>query len=404
MDAITRKLVPSSSSVQGSETTVDHFGPLHRPTPRWADTPPQARVHLRFSRQRTIILDAISANTDTDMDRRRRRLEACCVCPMFCLNSQGGVSVAPGMCRDRLCPLCADSRGRVVQARVEAAISEMDQTRFLTLTVRSTGEPLAQLLDHVYASFRRMRQHRAWKAHVRGGIAVLEVTRNPKTGHWHPHLHVLIDGTYFDQRAIKAAWLEATGDSDIVDIRAVISRRAAARYVSAYVAKPADVEEWPQCGIVEYARALHGRRLVIAFGSMHGKLGEPDDTGDRPQLVGLLCSALRLHAARNRRCPYASIACELLGRCGGMCERATGNNVRSALSPRDPLSVADVAVLVTCLKRVAGDESAWLPEVEPNRKFNGGGCGGQRPRDATLRIWEDDPHSGCLKLSRSVAG
>jgi hypothetical protein len=31
------------------------------------------------------------------------------------------------------------------------------------------------------------------EAHVAGGIAVEEVTRNARTGEWHPHLHLISD-------------------------------------------------------------------------------------------------------------------------------------------------------------------------------------------------------------------
>lgn len=413
MDATAARKGLGITSVQGSETTVDSLRKsgsvctaaelLARTTPaRYADTRPQRHMHARFERPRGTILDAFAASDDPAIHKRQRRLEGCCVCPMFCLDSRGTVAVAPGFCRDRLCPTCAACRGRVLQTRIAGAIKDMDQTRFCTLTVKCNGEPLAERIDHLYASFRRMRQTKIWAAHVRGGMAVLEVTHDPKTGNWHPHLHVLMDGVFFLHRDLKSAWEEATGDSSIVDIRVVISREAAARYVAAYIAKPADVGSWTQAAICEYALALHGRRLVVAFGSMHGKLGDPDEDGTKAKLVGVLCSSLRLHAARNRRCPYADVAASMLARCGGMCERAARDNVHPALPAGERLSASELAVLVTALKRVGGDESAWLPEIEPNRKFAGQTCGGRRPRDCTLRMWEDDPYTGCWKPSHSA--
>lgn len=405
MDAITRTRRVLPTSVQGSETTVDALRKSgvvctaaelaeRKRRPLWATTPPQARMHSRNRPQRETILVALNESDDPALRRRTRRIEACCVCPLFCLDSKGGVAVAPGFCRDRMCPTCAAIRGRQVQQRVRSAIASMDQVRFLTLTIADSDAPLEEQLDHLYASFRRLRQQKVWAAHVRGGVAVLENTRNPKTGRYHPHLHVLIDGVYFPHDVIRSAWREATGDSSIVHIVAVHSRDAAARYISTYVAKPADVLQWPAESIREYASALHGRRLVVAFGSMHGKLGDPDDDGTSPQITGVLCSALRLDAARNRGCPYAVLAAGLLVRLGGMRGRAAGDDVHRTSAPGGGLAIGDLARLVTALKRVGGDDSAWLPEVEPTRKFNGQSNGGRRPKDANMRLWLEPESSG----------
>ena len=288
-----------------------------------------------------------------------------------------------------------------MEKRVTAAVRDMDQTRFMTLTVKCNGQPLADRIDHLYASFRRMRQGKPWKAHVKGGMAVLEVTRNPHTGEWHPHLHVLADGVFFAHADLKAAWEDATGDSMIVDIRAVVSRANAARYVAAYVAKPADVHAWTEDSIVEYALALHGRRLVVAFGSMHGKLGDPDDDGTRPAMVGILCSSLRLARARSTGCPYAEFASNMLARVGGIQAAVSGRPAEPAIALASKPTEAELGQLVVALKRVAGDTLAWLPEVEPKRRFGGESNAGKRPRDATLRLWVEEPWSGLARPSRS---
>jgi len=412
MDANRRGKGLGSSSVHHSETTVESLRAAgivcaasdlldEKRPPRWGDTPPQRTMHARFRRQRDVILDAFCASNDPQIAKRLRRMEACCVCPMYCLNTAGLVSVAPGFCRDRLCPTCASCRGRIVQARVAAACRDMDQTRFITLTVQCNGQPLAERLDHLYASFRRMRQGKIWKSHVRGGMAVLEVTRNQTTGHWHPHLHVLADGVYFDHKSLKRAWEEATGDSMVVDIRAVVSRANAARYVAAYVAKPAEVHAWAPAAVAEYALALHGRRLVVAFGSMHGKLGDPDDDGTRPKLVGILCSSLRLHRARDAGCPYAEFASTVLARVGGVQRAAQARHDEARPHDASTPTDSECQRLVIALKRVGGDLLAWLPEIEPHRKFAGQSNAGRRPRDATLRLWTEEPWSGSMRPSHS---
>jgi hypothetical protein len=187
---------------------------------------------------------------------------------------------------------------------VAHAIKHADSLRFLTFTLRSSDEPLRDQLDRLYASLRQLRRTAEWQRHVRGGIATVEVTRNPRTGQWHPHLHVLADGTYWKQSQLSAAWRAVTGDSPIVDIRAVRSRNAAAQYVAKYAAKPLDMRGWPLDAIADLAAALHRRRLVLTFGSLHGHKLDADDERERGQVEA---SHVPIHAVEQR----ARMGCRL---------------------------------------------------------------------------------------------
>lgn len=101
-------------------------------------------------------------------------------------------------------------------------------------------------------------------------------------GGWHVHLHVLIVGRFWAQREISSEWLAVTGDSSVVDIRA-LPRERAVNYAAKYVGKGIDsgVEQKPEA-FVEAIKALKGRRMLIVFGEWMGKLSEEidDDSGD----------------------------------------------------------------------------------------------------------------------------
>lgn len=178
----------------------------------------------------------------------------------------------------------------------------MDSPRHLVLTAPSVTAPLADQLAELRAAFRRLRQSDAWKATQKGGVYAFEVTRNARTGLWHPHVHVIIDGRYWPHHEARDAWRAALAggsiwghladdDAVIVHLSAVHSRQAVARYIAKYITKPAEIADWPQAAILEYADALHGVRLLHTFGSLHGvKLAPADpnvNPGESSRLIGL---------------------------------------------------------------------------------------------------------------------
>jgi hypothetical protein len=67
------------------------------------------------------------------------------------------------------------------------------------------------------------RSVRWWKAHVVGGVAVEEVTRNARAVAWHPHLHLISDADVAQAAVLQgkrtALWAAVTRDSFILDLR-----------------------------------------------------------------------------------------------------------------------------------------------------------------------------------------
>ena len=113
-----------------------------------------------------------------------------------------------------------------------------------------------------------------WGQCVKGGVGVVEIKRGRGSGHWHAHLHLLVHGYYIDQRALSRAWHKATGDSPIVDVRAVSDERKGAAYVCKYLGKGFDSSVLASADdLRECVVALSGRRLLIPFGDWYGAFG-----------------------------------------------------------------------------------------------------------------------------------
>lgn len=143
----------------------------------------------------------------------------------------------------------------------------MPTIKFITLTLRHTNDPLKDQVSRLKNAFRRLRQRVLWRK-VKWGAAVIEIKRNPNSGEWHPHLHILVDAKFIPQEQLSSAWLAVTGDSSIVDIRAVKDRRAAVNEIAKYASKPCSFQNLRDsllAGATLY-EAIDGRRLLIIFG------------------------------------------------------------------------------------------------------------------------------------------
>jgi hypothetical protein len=151
-----------------------------------------------------------------------------------------------------------------------AVLERADDVRFLTLTIVSTDRPLTDQITDLRTAFKKLRRSRAWKLHVNGGVTIFETTWNAKTQQWHPHLHVLIDGTYWDRDAIRREWQRCHAQGGFVKINRVHGRENISRYVAKYVSKSDSMPDLPLTRFVEWACAVHGLRTHQTFGCLHG--------------------------------------------------------------------------------------------------------------------------------------
>lgn len=259
VDPLADDLLPDSASLVDSETTVQTL---------LLCTDAQQSIHRRTENQRCRLICAFTRSSDAGLQKRAVRLADCCKWPLLYVDGAGEVKTSLQRCRDRLCPVCSAIKGRQLAARFKDQVQMMKSVRFATLTGQSTGRSLKEANDHIQSSFRALRRDPVWKEHVKGGLWSLEVKPGRKEGTWNVHLHMLIDGKFFDQRSLSEAWLRATGDSPVVDIRKVHSIDGVAHYVTKYIAKPGDFERFSDDELCIFAAAIKGRRMFGAFGNI----------------------------------------------------------------------------------------------------------------------------------------
>lgn len=124
-------------------------------------------------------------------------------------NQMGPTVVNRYGCKDRLCPGCQSSRARKnfmelmqLYQRYHEAYPE-DRAAMLTLTIPNVSvatmkEDLSALLN----GFRKLTRRKPFELAVRAWFRALEVSYNPNTGLYHPHIHALLlfPPYYFDKR------------------------------------------------------------------------------------------------------------------------------------------------------------------------------------------------------------
>lgn len=226
------------------------------------------------------------------------RLERCTKCGsaawvLRSKNDPTAFRLATNRCRDRFCVPCSVEHQRVVSANIAKAC-DGKQLRFVTFTLRSTDSPLSESIDRLLESFGRLRRNPVYRKSMTGGVYLLEITLGSASGLWHPHLHVLVEGSYIPIKPLQDAWLSITGDSYIVDIRALRDSKAAAGYVAKYAGKAlsSNVVNDP-ARLKEAILALKGRRVFSCFGSwVHLNLSKHPESAEEWETVGTLAAIL----------------------------------------------------------------------------------------------------------------
>lgn len=218
-------------------------------------------------------------------------------------------------CKDRLCPMCNERRAvkhsKMLIDDIKAVNVEHSGTRYLFLTLTQKNckaEDLSGELDRILNGWMKITKRKAWKNVVRGYFRHLEVTRNPETKEYHPHLHALlaVDPDYFDKDnpnyLHSSDWSKLWRESMKLDydphikINAVYDRDEARNksYASAmsikavlevtkYSTKSKDyldpsIPMDEKCEIVKTLKhALHGRRLIHTGGWLKDHWDEAEE-------------------------------------------------------------------------------------------------------------------------------
>jgi len=228
---------------------------------------PEPFKHSGWKRYRRRIWEALNA---AEASPSRLKAFSRCGAQVWVLSHKVDTDrfkIVLGTCHDRFCQPCARMRAANIRMNLDGALTN-ETLRFVTLTLAHADVPLAQQTARLYRAFKDLRATSWWKDRVDGGAAFLEVTRNAESGRWHPHFHILVAGRYLPQHQLSQLWLDATGDSCVVDVRAVRDREEIARYVTKYVTKPFSSNVFKDLAtLTELVQALQGRRMLVTFGS-----------------------------------------------------------------------------------------------------------------------------------------
>lgn len=197
------------------------------------------------------------------------KLDKCCQYPLI-IQVDGGESfyLAESRCRSRICPRCSKIRANMLAGRIAAMVRLMDAPRFLTLTIRSNEQALSVQLKHLRRRFAALRRTELWKYHVKSGVYTIEITWNRETKRWHPHLHCIIDGSFFPHQSLLSLWERVVKDQAGIDIRMVVGVRKLANYLACYVSKSCDLSHLSNQQLAEWAVATAGLRLAQTFGGL----------------------------------------------------------------------------------------------------------------------------------------
>lgn len=176
-------------------------------------------------------------------------------------------------CKSRHCEPCMRAKGNKMAANLRSKLEDdtQDTHRFITLPIKHSTAPLRDQINHLFASFKKLRNMKEWKNSQTGGAAILEVKWQKETKRWHPHLHIISAGNYLDKHDLSRMWHQATGDSYIVDIRALQNAKDVAHYLSKYVAKGTSPTVWEDTDAAqEWLSASKGVRMCTTFGTWRG--------------------------------------------------------------------------------------------------------------------------------------
>lgn len=319
--------------------SVDHDGDSSAIPSENGDVPPRGQKYQRNRRR-----SEGGAGTDPTRDWRQRKLRGLAIAEAYdrlgllhakkaerlrnCGTYQEyGVHELPdgsllrqlvriNSCKGRMCPTCQRIKSLSLFHQLKELVCEAvqrrpkDQALLVTLTTKNVpGEALSGEIDRQLAAFKKLIRRKAMACVVTGWWRTLEVSRNPVTGEFHAHIHVLLfvrpeyfrraSGLYIDQKNHEwgKLWQACLGVDYVphVDVRQVKgvgggrlteAGRKALLEVTKYVTKPGTLcelvdDRWHVDAEVLRAVdfAVDGRRLVSMGGILRTiahELNQPD--------------------------------------------------------------------------------------------------------------------------------
>lgn len=215
---------------------------------------------------------------------KHHQLDACRTNAWFARNKETGeVKVFSSACHLRWCPMCSDAKQAYITHSTSEWLKVVGYPKLLTLTILHTELPLQDQINNLYDYFKRLRNRKAFKDKVTGGIWFFQIKISKTDGLWHPHLHCLLSGRFMAQSIVKRLWKEISYTSKIVHIVSIKDKENAARHVARYAARPSELINLTPDHRLELVSALHGRRLVGTWGDATGVSLKPPKCGDKSE-------------------------------------------------------------------------------------------------------------------------
>lgn len=235
--------------------------------------------HTNWKDKRTVVRAAlVSLHTPANTLDRFDQCGGDCIV-QYC-KTESRYRVQANYCKCRHCEPCQRAKANKISLNLRNRLEgEANKDyRFFTFTLKHNSAPLREQITRLYASFKKLRKYKIWSKSQRGGATMLEVKWSPVDHHgndtdtpWHPHLHVICEGTWISQKELQAAWYAITTDSFRVDVRFVNSSKDAAHYVSKYISKGTNDGVWANAdAAAEWIEASKGVRTCGTFGSWRG--------------------------------------------------------------------------------------------------------------------------------------
>lgn len=227
----------------------------------------------------------------------------------WCPHCKHLVTMVGNTCKMRLCPICSVRRSRKIAAQAIGAYEHMQSKGVLTdcngLLVTLTqpncaAGNLAESIDALIAAQTSLLAVRAIRRSMKAMARNVEVTYNPDTDTWHPHVHMIVWAHNADYATLSSwkwwrqAWQKVMrlSTEPICDVRPLHTETDAVYEVSKYVSKmqslldniPSDLA----CErIFELHKAIDRRRILtytgewrIARKELNQGTEEPDITTD----------------------------------------------------------------------------------------------------------------------------
>jgi len=177
------------------------------------------------------------------------------------------IRVMSSRCKLRWCPICRDVSRMIVTRAVDEWLKVQRYPKMITFTLLHSDNPLEQQISRLYDCFRQIRRRALFTRSVTGGVWFFQLKLNLRDNTWHPHIHCLVAGNFIAHNRLKSLWHKITGDSYVVDIRAVKDLDNASTEVARYATSPADITRMSIDQAIDVFYATKNRRICGSWGT-----------------------------------------------------------------------------------------------------------------------------------------